>query len=183
MIMKAFVVAISGIPGSGAAQLCDEFCRKTEKSAVLHFGEFHKLRQDFDSLDLSEFKADVEKLAMNKKYECVFLDYPLGRHVKSMSSVIDFVFFVDTPPDMALARSISRELKNTDIESVRAKLRRYQEHGHDITQKIIQTVPRSVDVVLSAENSLDDCEHIIMEFMRHLLINRYALGSVLFKMA
>ena len=175
--MKALVVAISGIPGSGAPQLCDELCRKTKKSAVVHFGDFHRLRQDFEGIDLSGLKADVERLAMNRKYECVFLDYPLGRCVTEMNSVINFVFFRDISTDLALADAIRHELKTSDPDAVRTRLRLYQEFGHKIIRKIIEAVPPGADIVLSPENSLDQCEKIILDCLKHLLINRYTFGG------
>lgn len=180
--MKAFVVAISGIPGSGSSAICDELCRQTERSAVLHFDEFHMLSEswlrsggDFDRLDLGKFKADAEKLTMNRKYECVFLDYPLGRCVKAMNSVIDFVFYVDAYPDLALASAINQLLKTADANAVRTRLRLYQEFGYEINRKIMQAVPPGADVRLLAGNSLDDIVNTTLEFMKHLLINRYVL--------
>lgn len=175
--MKAFVVAISGIMGSGCPALCDELCRKTKNSAAVHFRDYHRLRHSFDDLDLSDLKAEVEKLAMNRKYECVFLDFPLGRCVRDMNSVIDFVFFRDIPADLALADVIRRELRTCDSGAIREKLRLYQQFGHEINRKISEAVPRGADIVLHPEKSLDQCENIILDSLKHLLINRYIFGG------
>ena len=175
--MNALVVAISGIIGSGCPALCDELCRKTKNSAVVHFRDYQCLRQSFDELKLSSLRAEVEKLAMNRKYEYVFLDFPLGRCVREMNSVIDFVFFRDIPADLALADAIRRKLRTSDPDAVREKLRLYQEFGYEINRKISEAVPLGADIVLSPEKSLDECENIILDCLKHLLINRYVLGG------
>lgn len=172
--MKGFVVAVSGIPGCGGPELCDELARKLPRSIAVHLQEHPGSRwlkgEGFDALDLGDLCADIKRLAAGRKYDCILLDCPIGRCSKELAEVIDFVFYLDIPADLALARSLSRDTRLTDRELLRSRLRLYQEQGRFIAEKIQRTVPQNADVTVNAEN---DPEETVLNFIKTLLINRF----------
>ncbi|MGN1097874.1 MAG: hypothetical protein ACI4SS_03135 [Clostridia bacterium] len=181
--MKAFVIAVSGVSGSGKTAVCQELLRKIEHSALVRFEDYagpcpmdYKWLTnggDFNSIDLKNMRAEVERLSGGSGYECVILDYPLGRCNDEMNPVIDFVFYIETSPDIALARRLALDLKRGREDKIAEKLRLYRQFGFAVNRKIAEAVRHGADVSVNGDADIDTVAGTVVEFTKCLIRNSY----------
>ncbi len=184
--MRPIIVAVSGILGSNAAAICSGIAKRIERSTVLRFEDFPScacpnagwLENDgnFNRVNVGDIKAALDCLIVNKKLDCVIMDFPFGRSVEALSPYIDFVFYLEDFPDLALARQLGRQLRSMSTDLLRTKLRLYCGSGHKIIRKIERVVPRSADMVLKAGSDPDEVEELICQKLKAMLINRWIIG-------
>lgn len=113
------VVAIAGPPGSGKSTLVRALADRVPDSTTLFFDEFQTLTHQpperiFALLEggdalrgfgLEEL-ADALARLRSGAHHYVFFEMPLGRTHPPTASQIDLLIWVDTPPDVALARTV-----------------------------------------------------------------------------
>ncbi|MEP6563580.1 MAG: hypothetical protein ABJB10_00490 [Mesorhizobium sp.] len=117
---RAPIVAISGHPGSGKTSLTKALQHRLGVPA-LHYDDFEtitslppaKVRDwiergsDYDEIMLEPLVREMIRLAeATPRPKCVLLDTLLGRAHGATGRLIDTLIWVDTPPDIALARKI-----------------------------------------------------------------------------
>ena len=177
--MKAFVIAVAGVHHSGAYELCDELAGQFFHSAAVHFRDFTDSQpvrnwlegeDSFDGLELSTLRSRLEEMAGCRKYSCLFLDCPVGRSAEELRGLVDFVFYLDVPLDIALIRSLFQDPRLTDRGALRSRLRLYQDSGRAIAQKIQRVVSRDADVTVYAEK---DPESTLFTLTKRILENRF----------
>ena len=90
-----------------------------------HLGEWVDNGADPDEWDMTPMVCDVEKIVLcgEKKY-CI-IDYPFGKKDYPMKKFIDFAVWMETPPDLALARRILRDFSDSDADEIRFELKAY----------------------------------------------------------
>ncbi len=178
--MKAFIIAISGISGSGKTTVCRHLSSVLPKTGVVSLDDYLGLQimnrnclsdDGFNSLDMTAFLNAADAAARKSKYDCVLLDYPLGRCHSEVNKIIDFVFFLDAAPDIALARKISWSLKYENEEKAAQKLRLYRDYGYKVARKIIEQARPAADVVVSANHASGLVIEELREFISCLLSN------------
>ncbi|WLD92314.1 hypothetical protein [Alkalihalobacillus sp. AL-G] len=130
------IIAISGTSGSGKSTLVNELSKQLN-AAALYFDAYQatthyphdmksrlSLGDEIDPCEITSpnFDQDITQLRNGKKItdpwgrelipsEYIIVEEPFGRLRKGISDVLDFVVFVDTPPDICLARRILRDLQ------------------------------------------------------------------------
>ncbi len=182
--MRAFVIAVSGVPGCGAAGLCDELGRYLERSAVLHFKDYLVSKQpgsvwlrgedNFDALDFSDMKRDAVRLAEDRRCDCVIVDIPVGRGSASALEFIDFVFYLECPLDVALAKWVGQRARTMPREEMRKNMRLYVEQGGEIARKIDRVTRRESDVRIHYSD-LSDVEDTLKNYAKTVMINLYTM--------
>ncbi len=180
--MRAFVIAISGISGSGKSTVCEQIARRIHKTAVVRFEDylgFQRLNYkwlfeggNFNSLDLEALRCAADAAARKSKNDCVLIDYPLGRCNECMNKVIDFAFYIDVPPDVALARRLTRDIR-AGGEKVRSTIALYKDYGYKISRKIVENVPKTVDVTVNGLNDIDELADWMSAYIDCLLRNSF----------
>ncbi|WP_152536238.1 hypothetical protein [Mesorhizobium loti] len=118
---RAPIVAISGHPGSGKTSLTKALQDRLGVPA-LHYDEYETITaspparirdwiergSDYNEIALEPLVREMVRLAESTpRPKCVLLDTLLGRAHGATGELIDTLIWVDTPPDIALARKIS----------------------------------------------------------------------------
>lgn len=126
------VVAVAAPIGGGKSSLVQGIAAALNGAVTLHFDDYELATQkspaelahwlaegaDFNALRAPGFAAAVRALRRGEVVidptsgrtiradECVILEMPLGRAYAETADLIDFLIWVDTPLDMALARNL-----------------------------------------------------------------------------
>jgi uridine kinase len=118
---RAPIVAISGHPGSGKTSLTKALQARLGVPA-LHYDDYETITasaparirdwiergSDYNEIMLEPLVREMVRLAESTpRPQCVLLDTLLGRAHGATGELIDTLIWVDTPPDIALARKIS----------------------------------------------------------------------------
>jgi uridine kinase len=138
----SFVIGISGLRGAGKTTLVDEVARRLGAAKLL-FDDYAYLPPSSPPDDLAEWIAEgadlrtwavpaltEDLLALkagrtlrNRKTgvsidpsAVIVVEEPFGRLRESLRDMIDFAVLIDTPHDIALARSLLRELVSEGAE-------------------------------------------------------------------
>lgn len=117
---RAPIIAISGHPGGGKTTLAKALGRHFG-APVLHYDDYETITamppakvmdwiargSDYDEIELDRLVRDMADLAGTVPAPaCVLLDTLLGRAHAASGRLIDLMIWIDTPPDIALARKI-----------------------------------------------------------------------------
>lgn len=117
--MTAPIVAISGHPGGGKTTLTLALAKRLGVQA-LHYDDFETMTKrppaevrrwieqgsDYDEIDLARLAEELERHAASD-VRLVLVDTLLGRAHRQTGQMIDLLIWIDTPPDIALARKIA----------------------------------------------------------------------------
>ena len=185
--MRALVITVSGVIGCGAADLCDELGRCIDRSVVLHIRDYAVAGQpgslwmkgtdNFDALDFSDMKADVDRLAEDRRYDCIIIDNPVGRSSVSALEFTNFVFYLECPLDMALARWVGQKARVMTPENMRKSMRLYMDLWYGIARKIDSIVRHECDVFIYYDDFLK-MEETLRDYVQMIMINFNALLSL-----
>jgi hypothetical protein len=116
---KATVLSIAAPPGGGKTTLSRMLSAKLSNAPIVHYDDYEKLTQRspaeieawldrgarLDEIPLSGFAEKIAALAAGGSRH-VLVDAPIGRAHPPTAAMIDFLIFIDTPFDIALARVI-----------------------------------------------------------------------------
>jgi uridine kinase len=116
---KATVVAIAAPPGGGKTTLSRLLSAKLSNAPIVHYDDYEQLTRRspaeieawlnrgarLDEIPIPGFAEQIAALmASGARY--VLVDAPVGRAHPPTASMMDYLIFVDTPFDIALARVI-----------------------------------------------------------------------------
>ena len=118
----ATVISIASPPGGGKTTLSRLLSARLHDAPVLHYDDYEALTRrspaeierwldDGARLDEIPVPGYAEKLTSLKAAGTahVVVDGPLGRAHPPTAAMIDFLFFIDTPLDIALARVVRKQ--------------------------------------------------------------------------
>lgn len=118
----ATLISVAAPPGGGKTTLSRMIAAKLHNAAILHFDDYETFTArnpaeieawvgrgaPFAEITAPKFSEDLARLrAGDASY--VVVDAPIGRAHPATAAVIDFLIFVDTPLDVALARVIKAQ--------------------------------------------------------------------------
>lgn len=125
---KPFVIAISGVSGSGKTAVTNKLKERLENCAVLSFDDYDDVcligrdindlptdRNGYDDWQVEPIVADIKRL-LKEPLDYIIMDYPFGRQNSTIAPFIDLSVFVDVPLDVALARRIIRDYTDRGCE-------------------------------------------------------------------
>jgi uridine kinase len=120
----ATVISIASPPGGGKTTLSRLLSARLHDAPILHYDDYEALTRrspaeierwldDGARLDEIPVPGYAEKLTSLKAAGTahVVVDGPLGRAHPPTAAMIDFLFFIDTPLDIALARVVRKQAK------------------------------------------------------------------------
>jgi uridine kinase len=115
------VVGVAGAPGAGKSTLVSELARAFAGAAVLRMDDYENMTRlpidavarwyragaDIDAFDFPRLQADLLRLKGEGADDAVLLfETQFGRAHRATGSHIDLLVWLDTPLDVALARSV-----------------------------------------------------------------------------
>lgn len=140
---RAVVVAISGSPGSGKSTLIRELWRRLPSARVVFYDRYQPLTRmpeawvrdwfarggDPNEVDHGALVADLERETRFAPTDVdgalVLFETPFGRLHRGSGALIDLLVWIDTPPDIALARALLATTETAGRETAPGAPRAY----------------------------------------------------------
>jgi uridine kinase len=118
----ATVISVAAPPGGGKTTLARMICAKLPNAAIVHFDDYETFTKrnpgeieawlgrdaPFAEITAPKFGEDLARLRTGGA-SYVVVDAPVGRAYPATAAMIDFLIFIDTPLDVALARVIKAQ--------------------------------------------------------------------------
>lgn len=136
MMIRPFVISISGVSGSGKTSVVEELYKRLPQSAAFYFDDyvFEKEPGDMkkwiengrmpDAWDLSTMEQDIRTM---KGPDILLLDYPFGKEAGyGIGELIDTAVFLDVPLDIALVRRTLRDCGDKSADEILQELAAYR---------------------------------------------------------
>ena len=198
---KIFVVGISSISGGGKTTIArkvvellgdavgiffddydvDSFHRESFRTWLQNGANHHDLKTPLLADDLRKLKAGrsvispVYYIAIEPRKWVVF-DAPLGYTHPETGGYIDLMVFIDTPLDIAMARSLIREFASIPSGSsveltkpILAELTAYLDYGRQAYLEM-DRVKNTCDLVLDGRLPVDDLAKDIVVAVKQRLV-------------
>ncbi len=131
------IIAISAVTAGGKTTAVNAVKERLPRAAALHFddysfdGEVEDFSKwvsegsDVNVWDLSPLKADIESIVKSGKYDYLLLDYPFAYRHDMIKDLLNCCIFIDTPLDIAMARRVLRDMKNSSADEIRDEMDSY----------------------------------------------------------
>ena len=172
------IIAIVAVTAGGKTTLVNAIKDKLTRTASLHFddysfdgevNDFYKWVSDganYNVWDLSPLKADIEKIINSDRYDYLLLDYPFAYQNKMIKDYLDCCIFIDTPLDIALARKVLRDMKESSADDIRYEMDVYLKYARIAYVQMLQDILPISDYVIDGTKEL---KIIINEAMEIIL--------------
>lgn len=172
------IIAIGVVTAGGKTTLVNAIKDKLTRTASLHFddysfdgevNDFYKWVSDganYNVWDLSPLKADIEKIINSDRYDYLLLDYPFAYQNKMIKDYLDCCIFIDTPLDIALARKVLRDMKESSADDIRYEMDVYLKYERIAYVQMLQDILPISDYVIDGTKEL---KIIINEAMEIIL--------------
>lgn len=172
------IIAIGAVTAGGKTTLVNAIKDKLTRTASLHFddysfdgevNDFYKWASDganYNVWDLSPLKADIEKIINSDRYDYLLLDYPFAYQNKMIKDYLDCCIFIDTPLDIALARKVLRDMKESSADDIRYEMDVYLKYARIAYVQMLQDILPISDYVIDGTKEL---KIIINEAMEIIL--------------
>ena len=160
------IIAIGAVTAGGKTTLVNAIKDKLARTASLHFddysfdgevNDFYKWVSDganYNVWDLSPLKADIEKIINSDRYDYLLLDYPFAYQNKMIKDYLDCCIFIDTPLDIALARKVLRDMKESSADDIRYEMDVYLKYARIAYVQILQDILPISDYVIDGTKEL-----------------------------
>ena len=172
------IIAIGAVTAGGKTTLVNAIKDKLTRTASLHFDDYsfdgevndcYKWVSDganYNVWDLSPLKADIEKIINSDRYDYLLLDYPFAYQNKMIKDYLDCCIFIDTPLDIALARKVLRDMKESSADDIRYEMDVYLKYARIAYVQMLQDILPISDYVIDGTKEL---KIIINEAMEIIL--------------
>jgi uridine kinase len=198
-----YVIAVAGPIGGGKTSLVKALAHALNNAAILFYDNYEQSSKgsvdemirwmrdgaDISNLDITRLVADLSKLKCGQTVtdpltlaeiapaKFIILEMPLGREHKSAAPYIDLLIWIDTPPDIALARKVKEftghfltQRRGVDDRDFVAWLHQYLENYlraiGDLLQIQKERVGRHADIILDGRR---DFETMVGQAVREIL--------------
>lgn len=160
------IIAIGAVTAGGKTTLVNAIKDKLTRTASLHFddysfdgevNDFYKWVSDganYNVWDLSPLKADIEKIINSDRYDYLLLDYPFAYQNKMIKDYLDCCIFIDTPLDIALARKVLRDMKESSADDIRYEMDVYLKYTRIAYVQMLQDILPISDYVIDGTKEL-----------------------------
>lgn len=172
-IKLPIVIAIASVSGGGKTTITSELKGKLRNCETLFFDDY-----DFDGPDdfvewidngsnpdkwnLSPLIRDIKEL-LNAPLDYIILDFPFAYLHSKTSKLIDFSVFIDTPLDIAMARRICRDYKDSSVGDILLDLEDYIVRGRKGYLDMLKTIKPNSDLIVDGALPVSEILSIIIK--------------------
>ena len=189
-IQRPFVIGISSISGGGKTATTKKLATLLSNSVTLYFDDYDDTnvhpenRQewlqkgaDYNAWKTPTLTKDLKTLKSGNPItsvldgsiispaQFIIFDAPLGRAHCDSGRFIDYMVFIDTPLDVAMARRLLRD--DCPIESLKESLSSYLDGGRTIYLQFEQQIKEKSDLILDGSLPIDDLAEAIYASLGH----------------
>lgn len=159
-----FVVAIAGVSGGGKTTIAKHLNERLHNSKTLFFDDYdfdgpndiiHWVDKgaNYDEWNLAPLIIDIMGL-LSEPLDFIVLDFPFAYKHSQTSKLIDLTVFIDTPLDIAMARRVIRDFKNSSNESILIEMENYISQGRRGYLEMLKTIKPNSDIVVDGTLSV-----------------------------
>ena len=161
------IIAIAAVTAGGKTSAVKSLVEKMPNSTSLHFDDYSfegevedfyqwvKAGADDNVWNLTPLKNDIDKLISSNKYDYLFLDYPFAYKNDMIKDYLDCAIFIDTPLDVALARRVLRDMKETSSEEILCEMENYLKYERIAYLQMLKAIMPSSDYVIDGSKDLE----------------------------
>lgn len=181
------VIAASGLSGAGKTQVLRRAAELLGGAPVLHFDGYAAVSTfpmdmrawleggaDVEAYQMPQLARDLRALrewrtvtlpggGVVQPGSVVLVEAPIGRELKEIAALIDFVAFLDAPFDVLLARRLLRRMEEEReqlggriLDVLRADLRYHLDLGRRLHVHGQRVLAQAADIVIDSTRPLDD---------------------------
>jgi uridine kinase len=192
----AFVVAVSGISGSGKSSVIARTVELLGDAAVLQFDAYasvstypQNLKEwleqgaDVNAFQTPRLAEDVRRLRVGEAVSLpdhrvvapaatLLLEEPFGRMRREMAPLIDFAAHLDVPADVLLARRLlrrlteERELGEVLYDRLTRDLEQHLAAGRELDRRGATEIAAAADVILDGTKSVEENAQVLAREIR-----------------
>jgi uridine kinase len=178
--LSAQVVGLSSPSGGGKTTIVKKLASVIPESTMISFNDYDGntiqpssfrswLDQgaDYNAWKTPRLASDLRRQREGRTIEhpingsqvgpskIIIYDAPLGKAQEETGSLIDFMVFIDTPLDIAMARRLLRDAGTEDKVSLSDELRTYLDHGRQAYLEMDKQIKHACDLIVNGMNSAD----------------------------
>lgn len=174
---RPYIVSISAVSGGGKTTITNRLKELLPKCTALYFDEYDFNEQPEDICDWVERGADYSEWNLfpilndlsalinskEKSLDYILLDYPFSRLHRALSNLIDFSIFIDTPLDIAMARRVLRDYKDSSIEDIFREFNTYLSRGRYAYLSMLNKERNSCDAIIDGSDPIELIVKVLFE--------------------
>jgi len=162
------IISVAAVTAGGKATLVNELKKHLKNVRSLHFddytfrGEVDNFYEwvmqgaDYNVYDLSPLINDICEIRKSSDCDYLILDYPFAYCHDEMSKYIDYAIFIDTPLDIAMARRVLRDMKDSSADEIRFDMEMYLKYARVAYVQMLKDVLPSSDYVIDGTKGLEE---------------------------
>lgn len=162
------IIAVAAVTAGGKTTVVKELLKILPNAAALYFDDydfagavddFYKWTiagADYNVWNLEPLKNDICKIMARNEYEYLLLDYPFAYCHDDIKQYINTAIFIDTPLDIALARGILRDMKNSSTEDITNWLEYYLNRVRVAFVQMQKDILPVSDYVIDGNKSIEE---------------------------
>ena len=166
---RPYVIGLSSPSGGGKTTITKALSKKLPNNTAVYFDEFDD--STVHPADLAEWAANGGDYNVWNEFQYLIFDAPLGRANSELGEFIDFMVFIDTPLDVAMARRFLRDCfdvfdnnKEADWNGLKKELVGYLNGGRSAYLEMLKSVKPSSDFVVDGILPIDAvCQSIVLK--------------------
>lgn len=175
------IIAIGALTAGGKTTTVNILKDILPDAKSLHFDDYEfegqvddyykwvKEGANYNAWNLKPMLDDIIKIKDCGKYKYLLLDYPFAYRNDMLKKYIDLAVFIDTPLDIALARGILRDMKDSDADEIRNWLKTYLDHSRIAFIQMLKDIRPSSDYIVDGTMESAKIAYKIAEYIK--LIN------------
>lgn len=178
---KPKIIAIAAVSGGGKTTITSRLNQELNNSRAIYFDDYDvegpediidwvERGADCNEWSLKPIITDVNNLLNSSDVRYILLDYPFSRQHNDMKN-IDLTVFIDTPLDIAMARRLLRDFRNTNIEVIIDELSNYLSRGRIGYENMLETTKPNSDLVVDGSLQIDEIIKIIIDEINNRCVN------------
>lgn len=167
------VIAIAGVSGGGKTTIAKYLNERLHNSKTLFFDDYDfdvpndiidwvDKGANYDEWNLAPLIRDLKRL-LSEPLDYIVLDFPFAYKHSKTSKLIDLTVFIDTPLDIAMARRVIRDFRNSSNESILIEMENYISQGRRGYLEMLKTIKPNSDIIVDGTLSVSKIRDKIYE--------------------
>ena len=162
------IISVAAVTAGGKTTIVNELKKRLQNSRSLHFDDYtfeggvENFSQwvldgaDYSVWNLTPLENDILKIKSSEVCDYLILDYPFAYCHDTIKPYIDTAFFIDTPLDIALARRILRDMRNSSSDEICNDLEMYLKYARIAFVQMQKDILPSSDYVIDGTLSVEE---------------------------
>lgn len=172
-LKSPIVIAVAAVSGGGKTAITTHLKTKLQNAKTLHYDDYDLEGPD-DIIEWIDNGANPDewnllplikelKILLTEPLDYILLDYPFAYKHSKICEFIDVAYFIDTPLDIAMARRVIRDFKNSSVDKILIDMNNYITRGRRGYLNMLQTIKPNSDIVVDGTLPIPEIVNIIIQ--------------------